>query len=99
MPINEHDKANIIEEETLRFQTRHQLAAAQGHCCGVDGHTKGRCCGALAGWIVAAILAVLLIAGAVHHCASCPMGMAQGYQAHHQAQPGPDEPGEAKAKK
>lgn len=56
MAISENDKQNIVEDETLRFETRRRLLAEQGHCCR-----------SLWGWIIAAVLAVALVLSFCHH--------------------------------
>jgi hypothetical protein len=68
MALSEEQKQNIIEEETLRMEARRN--AIHGGCC-KGGHGHGHCCGKW-GWIVAAILAVMLIISHCHHC--CGMG-------------------------
>jgi hypothetical protein len=82
MALSEEQKQNIIEEETLRMEARRN--AVQGGCCkgGGHGHGHGRCCGK-AGWIVAAILAALLIFSHCHHCCGwgqCNMGQGMSMQ-------------------
>jgi len=73
MALSEEQKQNIIEEETLRAETRRNIS--QGGCCKGGEHGHGRCCGKW-GWIVAAILAVLLIMShCCHHRGCGPMGM------------------------
>ncbi len=110
MALSENDKQNITEDETLRYGVRHKLAEEPCSCGCRSHHHHGHCSG-LWGWIVAAILAVLLILSHCHrggcpmggwgHCAMGPgMGMAPNCQmmaGQQQAQPAPA--AEAKAKK
>jgi hypothetical protein len=113
MALSENDKQNIIEEETLRQETRSKLAE-QGSCgCKCHSHGQSHCgCGKW-GWIAAAILAVLLILSHCHRCCCpmggwghCGMGPGRGMAPNCQmmaGQPGQPQPGqpapEAKAKK
>ena len=104
MALSEEQKQNIIEEEHLRLEARRN--ASQGGCCkGKHGHGHGHCCGKW-GWIVAAILAGMLIISHCHHCCGmggwrgCGMGM-QGMPPNCQMMNGQQAvaPADAKAKK